>query len=291
MTEVKRGIDHVVLSVRDLDAAEAFYRGAGFTLTPRAEQPFGTSNQMALLDGNFIDLLGTTAAQKIPPHQPGRYSLAAQHQEQLLRREGPSLLAMISDDARRDHEQFVTGGLQAGAPIDVTRPTRQPDGTDAAISFTMVVVPDARMGDAQHFIYEIRTPDTFWHSAYQAHANGAVEISEVVIVADKPVELVPFYAALVSPSAVQTDGDRLRVQMPKGNIVVLTPAELSRRFDGIEVTASERRPYVAGFQVRSRDLDLVEKCLKAGGIPYVRQKTAVRIAPAQAFGAAIEFVS
>ncbi len=53
MMEASRGIDHVVLSVRDLDSAESFFTRAGFTLTPRAEHPFGTSNHLAILDGKF----------------------------------------------------------------------------------------------------------------------------------------------------------------------------------------------------------------------------------------------
>lgn len=291
MTEARRGIDHVVLSVRNLDAAAAFFRRAGFTLTPKAEQPFGTSTCMALLDGNFIDLLGTTSADKIPPHQPDRFSLAAQHQDQLQRREGLSLVAMISDDARRDREGFLAGGLRAAEPVDVSRPVTQPDGAEAIFAFTMVVVADPRLGDAQHFIYQIRTPDTFWHATYQDHANGAMEVSEIVVVADKPSQLAPFYAALVSPDAVHSVGNALQVDTAKGRIVVLSPAELTRRFEGIEIDIPVTRPYVAGFQVRSRDLKLVEGCLERGGVPFARRDAAVRIAPNDAFGAAIEFVA
>jgi len=287
---VSRGIDHAVLSVRDLDASAAFFRRAGFTLTPQAEQPFGTSTHMALLDGNFIDLLATSAPERIPPHRGDQFSLAAQHQEQLLRREGWSLVAMISDDARRDREAFLAGGLRPGEPIDVSRPVRQPGGEEATFSFTMVVVADSRLGDAQHFIYQIRTPETFWHPAYQDHANGAVEISELVLVADDPAALTPFYAVLVGRDAVGREGKRLRVDTPKGRILVLPPEELAQRFEGLAISPCAPRPYVAGLQVRSRDLQRVEACLNTGGIPYVRREGAVRIAPQQAFGAAIEFV-
>jgi len=287
----RRGIDHAVLSVRDLDAAAAFFRRVGFTLTPKAEQPFGTSTHMALLDGNFIDLLATTAPEKIPPHRPDHFSLAAQHQEQLLRRDGLSLIAMISDDAWRDREAFIAGGLRPQQPIDVSRPVRLPGGEEATFSFTMVVVADRRLGDAQHFIYQIRTPQTFWQPAYQAHANGATEIGELVMVADNPAALAPFYAVLVSRDAVQRDGRRLRIETPKGRILVLPPEELAPRFEGVAITPCVPRPYVAGLQVRSRDLKLVESCLETARIPYVRRDELIRIAPQQAFGAALEFVA
>ncbi len=61
MMKASRRIDHVVLSVRDMDSAADFFQRAGFTLTPRADLPVGTSNQHALLNGNFIDVLGTTS--------------------------------------------------------------------------------------------------------------------------------------------------------------------------------------------------------------------------------------
>ena len=49
-----RGLDHLVLAVRDLDRAADFFTGLGFTLTPRAEHPFGTSNHLAIMDGGVI---------------------------------------------------------------------------------------------------------------------------------------------------------------------------------------------------------------------------------------------
>lgn len=291
MTAAASGVDHVVLSVRDLDAAGAFLGRAGFTVTPRADLPFGTSNRFVLLDGNFIDLLATTSPEKIPPHRPERYSLGAQHQEMLARREGLSFVAMISDDARRDREKFIAGGLTAAEAIDVSRLAPQPDGTEARIAFTMVVVADSRLGDAQHFIYQIRTPDTFWPPAFQVHANGATEISEVVLVADEPAELAAYYSALVSPAAVHRVGNRVHVDTSKGRIVVLPPAELVQRFAGVDITVDDVRPYVAGFQVRSRGLDRVSAALDAGAITHVRRGDAIRLDPQQAFGAAIEFVA
>ncbi len=46
-----RPIDHLVLAVRDLDAARATYGRLGFTLTPVARHPFGTANSLIQLNG------------------------------------------------------------------------------------------------------------------------------------------------------------------------------------------------------------------------------------------------
>ncbi|MCP4630386.1 MAG: VOC family protein [bacterium] len=51
---MKRGIDHLVLCVNDLDLCAAFYRDLGFTTTPRAQHPWGTDNCLIQLSGSFI---------------------------------------------------------------------------------------------------------------------------------------------------------------------------------------------------------------------------------------------
>ena len=54
---MKRGIDHLVLCVNDLENCAAFYRQLGFTTTPRARHPWGTDNCLIQLAGSFIELL------------------------------------------------------------------------------------------------------------------------------------------------------------------------------------------------------------------------------------------
>lgn len=39
-----RGLNHLVLAGRDLDAMQTVYSRLGFTVTPRAQHPFGTGN-------------------------------------------------------------------------------------------------------------------------------------------------------------------------------------------------------------------------------------------------------
>jgi len=291
MMDFSRGIDHLVLSVHDLDAARAFFASAGFTLTPRAEHPFGTSNHLALLDGNFLELLATSAPEKIPPHGAGRFSLPAHHQALLHRRQGLSFVVLFSDDVRRDHAGFLAGGLPASEPLDFSRLARQPNGRDATMSFSIVIVADPAMADAPHFICQQHTPEYFWHAEYQRHANGARQISEVVLVAERPEELAPYYAALVAPNAVHGAERRLLVETSRGRIVVLTPDALAQRFEGVPAPLYAPLPYIAGLQVRTSDLPGAAACLARAGIAHVRRGDAVRIGPNEAFGAILEFVA
>src|SRR3954466_14517660 len=67
-----RAIDHVVLTVRDLDAAAITYQRLGFTLTPRAahDDQMGTSNRLAQFRGrNFIELLEVDRPETLARHE------------------------------------------------------------------------------------------------------------------------------------------------------------------------------------------------------------------------------
>ena len=54
---MQRGIDHLVICVRNMQQAQSRYEALGFTLTPRALHPFGTANRLVQLQGNFLELL------------------------------------------------------------------------------------------------------------------------------------------------------------------------------------------------------------------------------------------
>ena len=54
------GADHVVIAVRDLDAAAAQWRRLGFTLSPRGTHSplLGTGNYTIMLEDDYLELLG-----------------------------------------------------------------------------------------------------------------------------------------------------------------------------------------------------------------------------------------
>ena len=72
-----RGIDHLVIAVRDLDRAREAYRRLGFTLTPEARHPFGTKNSLVQLDGAFLELVAIGDPAAIPEPTPAFFSFAA----------------------------------------------------------------------------------------------------------------------------------------------------------------------------------------------------------------------
>jgi len=72
-----RGIDHLVIAVRDLEVARQRYAAMGFTLTPVAEHPWGTINSLVQLQGNFLELLAVGNGDNIQEPGPGEFSFGA----------------------------------------------------------------------------------------------------------------------------------------------------------------------------------------------------------------------
>src|SRR5690349_6667345 len=116
-----RGFDHLVLAVRDLDAARAAYRRLAFFLTPDAVHPFGTKNSLVQLDGGFLELVAINDASVIPATTDDFFSFAAFNREFLNRREGLSMVALRSADAERDLADFAAHNLPTYKPVRFER--------------------------------------------------------------------------------------------------------------------------------------------------------------------------
>src|SRR5437868_14910068 len=101
-----KGIDHLVLCGRDLDAMRENYASLGFTLTPQARHPFGTGNSLIQLEGCFLELLSVFEPEKITGAGAGRFSFAAFNRAFLARGEGMSMLVLDSTDSRADVAAF-----------------------------------------------------------------------------------------------------------------------------------------------------------------------------------------
>lgn len=285
-----RGIDHLVLAVRDLGKARAFFEALGFTTTPRAIHPpvWGTMNHLVQLRGCFLELVAMHDPGTIPPAKPGEFNFGAYNRDFLARREGLSMLAFQSHDARRDLAEFSAAGLETHAPFDFGRDAKQPDGSVARVAFSLAFVTHPGMPEAVFFSCQQNAPRYFWKLEYQTHANGARSIAEVVMVAsDPPAVADSFFARLQGREAVEGKGEAVRVATARGRITVLTPDAFAARFPG--AATGPATPHFAAFRISGVDPAAQKARLAAAGIACAEREGAVQVP--RAFGAAIEFAA
>lgn len=286
---VNRGIDHLVLAVRDLEAARARYASWGFTLTPRAQHPFGMANSLAQFDGNFLELLAIDDPARIPPTAPGGFSFGAFNREFLARREGFAMLVFESRDARADHAEFVAAGLAAQPPFDFSRDARLPDGATARVGFSLAFVTDPRLlPEAAFFSCQQHAPQHFWKPDYQRHANTARQVVEAVVVAPEPDALRDLFAGLQGAAAVMPAADGLAVSTARGRLSVVTPTAFEQRFPSLGLAVPPSTPYLAAYAIAAADLSAAAAAIRASGTRLHPAPGALRIAAADAFGCVVE---
>ena len=267
-----RAFDHLVLAVDDLDAAARFYECLGFTLTPRAQHPFGTGNRLAQLQGCFLELLAVTEPGNVPEAAAGHFSFGAYNRDFLARRQGMSMMVLQTKDAAADRDAFRRAGLETYEMFEFSRLAQLPDGSEATVGFTLAFANVAEMPDAMAFTCQQWRPDLFWKPEYQNHANGAVTISEVFLVSDDP-----------GPPARLVTG--LQADPVTAKINAMPPAKFAERFPGARPVDGA----FAGFGVGVDDIEAVRTCLEENQVAYEETAASLRIAPAAAFGCVIEF--
>lgn len=263
---MNRGIDHLVLCVRDLDRAGRHYGRLGFTVTPKAVHPFGTGNRLIQLRGSYIELLTVVDPARAPPAAPGAFSFGEHNADFLKTGEGMSMLALASDDARRDRDAFAAAGLDTYPVFDFSRQATLPDGRQATLAFSLAYVTDARLPGLALFACQHHAPEHFWKPDYQRHANGATAIAEVVMVAEEPASLRGLFEGLYGAANVKSGDGTLLVTTARGDISVLDPDAFGRRFPAAP-SAAVASPRFAAYRVTVGDLGRVSGLLAENDVP------------------------
>src|ERR1700749_5226634 len=115
------GIDHAVVTVRQLDRAAESWKRLGFTLSPRGTHSaqMGTGNYTIMLDPDYIELLGVLAPTE---HNAPTRAL-------LEKREGIERVAFTAIDSAAGADGVRAKGYAPIGPTDFERPATMPKGT------------------------------------------------------------------------------------------------------------------------------------------------------------------
>lgn len=282
-----RGVDHLVLAVRDLDAGGRFYEQLGFRVGGRNRHPWGTENRIVQLQGSFLELVTLGENAEIPPHGDGRFSFGAFVRDYLERREGFAMLVLDSADAKGDAQAFTGAGIGGFEPFFFERRGTRPDGTETHVAFTLAFARDPAAPEIGYFVCQQHYPENFWNPEFQIHPNGASVLSAVVVTSPDPDSHSRFLKAFSgADSSEPVDPDRSFV-LSRGRIDVMTADDAAEAYASVE--ADPHKPALAAFAVRVADVERQARQLTAAGVPFQRIGSRVVVPASAAFGVAIAF--
>jgi len=288
---MQRGIDHLVLAVRNLDKAAILFESLGFSLTPRAHHPFGTDNRLVQMQGNFLELLSVEGPADIfEPTETG-FSFPAFNRDFLLNREGMSMLVLESKDEDRDQQDFQDGGLRVHDPFTFSRIATPPDGSEVTVGFSLTFASDPKMPETAFFTCRQWKPELFWKPEYQTHGNGARAIAEVLLVAEDTTNAARFLSVLAGAPAQEIKSGEMAVDTPRGRLTALSPAALEARFPGTSRHFSGRPAAFAGFAVAVDDPDAAATTWRNAGLNVQSGATGPWLEPETGIGAIIQAVA
>ncbi len=273
------GLDHVLVGVRDLEAARRAYQALGFTVTPRGRHiGWGTANYCIMFADDYIELLGIVDPSQFTNNLDVFLGV----------REGLMGVAFASADAAASRAAFLARGVAAQEPRALERDLELPEGA-VRPRFRLVHTPPEATPAMPAFVCEHLTPDLIRRPEWLAHANGARRIVAVTTVVADPPALAPAYARTFGAGAVTLTDAVLTLRLGETALTFASPDDFDLLYEGVGAGAAEP-PYVAALTLAVADIARAAAVLDDAGIPtYGASAQALIVAPERAAGVVLEF--
>jgi catechol 2,3-dioxygenase-like lactoylglutathione lyase family enzyme len=272
-----KGIDHVVITVRDLDSSEDIFRRMGFTVTPRGHHTLGSQNHCVMFGRDYVELL------MVPQRLPGReyyYDFARIG-------DGLAAIALKTDNVRGAYGELTAAALAPSEPVDFSRPVQLPTETKNA-SFRVTQLGLEQTPGGQVFLCQHFTPDVVWRPEFQTHANTATGLAAIAILSNEVPATAAAYERLFDVEA-KIISEGLLVNTGDTPIAIVNERALAKRLPGVWISA-RHQPCMAALFIRVTDRDRAERSLRAGGLHPLRMPDgSVALGAAEAHGVAIIF--
>jgi hypothetical protein len=282
------GLDHIVHAVRDLDAAAAFYRRAGFTVGARNRHPWGTHNRVVQLKNAYIELLEIAEHGKIAPHGAGSFSFGAFNRDFLAHREGFSMLILNSSNAIDDAHAFEIAGIGGFEVFDFAREGKKPDGTPVKLAFSLAFAADRVSPQVRFAVCQHHFPENFWDPAFQSHANGAKAMRGAVLVADNPTDHHIFLKAFTGVSDLYSSSIGVKARTENGDVEIMEQVAFRNQF-GVSPAVEGEGMTLHALRLEVADLTLAESLQRQAGIASRRHVGRLVVPPDIAHGATLIF--
>jgi len=254
MTNGIAGIDHIIVGVRDLEAARRNWQRLGFTVTPRGRHiGQGTANYCIMFERDYLELLGFVE----------RDEYGHRLEAFLAEREGPMSVAFAPErDAEATRAALAANGLHPSEPRALGRALELPEG-DVTPRFSLLNLPPEEAPALDCFICGQLTPELVRRPEWLAHPNGVIGIKAVHLEADDPPSLAFAYRRFFGDERVSQDGHGVKVDVGRNRLRFTKPP--SPALDLTRVTPHR----IAGIELRVESRAAAAAYLEGAGIAFM----------------------
>lgn len=267
MTRAVKGLDHVVVMVDGIDAAEAAYRRLGFQVQPRGfHRKLGTANHLMIFDKDYFEILGIVEDTEFN----------AERRAWLKNGGGLANVALATDGADLAFDAFRKAGLQPDAPLFFDRAV-EVGGKMEHAKFRTVRIPKTNMPVVGFFVCEHQTPQFVYRPEWAKHPNGARGISGVTVIAEDPAKWTAELEKYFGPGSARREGDGLVANTGTQPVRYLTRKDYAARYPGVEPVRPGDHP--ALLSVRVDSLAACEALLVRNGVRIVKPDPGRLIVP------------
>lgn len=273
-----RGLDHVVVMVDGIDAAEAAYRRLGFQVQPRGfHKKLGTANHLMIFDKDYFEILGIVEDTEFN----------ADRRAWLKQGGGLANVALATDGADLAFEAFRDAGLQPDEPLFFDRAVEIAGKVEKA-EFRTVRVPKTHMPVVGFFVCEHLTPQFVYRPEWARHPNGARGILGVTVIAEEPAKWADELRKYFGPDAVRGEADGIVVDTGTQPVHYMSREDYLRRYPGIVPVRAGDHPALLAIRVES--LAGCEQLLRKNGVAVTRPDSGrLLVPPSEAADLTIEF--
>ncbi len=278
MTRAVRGLDHVVVMVDGIDAAEAAYRRLGFQVQPRGfHRKLGTANHLMIFDKDYFEILGIVEDTEFN----------AERREWLKQGGGLANVALATDGADLAFAAFEAAGLEPDAPLFFDRAVEVAGRMEHA-QFRTVRIPKSHMPVVGFFVCEHLTPQFVYRGEWASHPNGARGILGVTVIAEQPARWVPDLEKYFGADSVRHEGGGLVVDTGTQPIRYLTREDYAACYPGVTPVRPGDHPALLSLRVDS--LAACEALLSRNGVQVVKPDDGrLLVPPSEAAHLTLEF--
>ena len=252
------GLDHVVVTVQDLDGVATQWRDLGFTVSPRGTHSdhLGTGNYTIMFEDDYVELLSVLQPTEL--NAPSRDFLARRGQ-------GLEQVAFRTHDAAGGVEALSGLGIEAIGPVHFSRPVNRPDGRQAEAAFSIFNWPPTqRPADLRIFACQHHTRDAVWLPELVQHANTAAGLSRVEVLAPDPAVAARQLGGLLDADAdVTPTGAVMRTGPGRADILFITPDDF-RQTHAVPTDVALPPEGAVALVLRVRDLEAAARCAGSG---------------------------